>query len=163
MGYQTGRSSIVKVQEKLKLLLLASTDIEFPTEDNTLLAYQLREAIFAAKYHDDLKEIAKLAGKYKILKKPGKVVMRLRYSTSDILSPTKISLEEVKTLSEVLTAIIKHKSFEMYFSNVRLTEEETKKLYHWLFINNYFMIYDEESGLTVTKIDPGESKWTPVS
>lgn len=159
MGYQTGRASIIKVQDKLKILLLASSDIEFPTDDNTLLAYQLREAIFAAKYHDDLKEIAKLSGKYKIVKKPGKVVMKLRFSLDNELS--RISFDNIKTLNEVITSVIKNDtSGDIYYNNILLTQEELVKLYNWLFIKGLFLIVGEGQ-LTISRTDPGELKWKP--
>jgi len=161
MSYSNNVFAITRVEKFLRQMSEASTSLEWESEEPYKLAYYIREGIHVANQREH--PYGKLAGKFIIRSKKNKVIAQLR-----VLSPeyselkrtlNKMVLPGLKKLLEVVGASIQHKAEEMYFPDAELDDEAIERLYKWTCENQYYIVLGE--GLTLTVLDPGESKWSP--
>ncbi len=79
--YNRSLATCLRMEEYLRELHDAQTTLDFFTNQPEVLAYKLREAMYAAQYHKDFLHIGKLRGKYKFLALDAKV--RARWMSVD--------------------------------------------------------------------------------
>lgn len=104
--------------------------------------------------------------KFLIRNKPGKVIAERRdKAVVGSISEIKVIAKELPqliTASEIVGAVIMHKDIpKFYFPHLK-DIRELRKVYNWTFLNGWFMVFDEETGLVLTKDDPGELKYVPA-
>jgi len=146
----------------LDQMVVAKTDLTWPTKDAHMLGYHLREAMTLAKRigkapYDTLKE------KFTIRNRGDRVVAELKIvETVQALQQlmSKMELPEVHTVVEIVGAAISHGAGQMYFPDAALTEDDAEELYNWASKHGYHLVV-AEIGVTITKDDPGEAAWKP--
>lgn len=145
----------------LDQMVSATTSISWTTDNGHMLGYKLREAMLVAK-NKKITPYDKLRDKFIIRNKGDKVMAELRVYTAISLqeSLSRVTIEDISVLPAIIGAAITHKANEMYFPDARLSYDDTEKLYLWASKNFYFLIISE-SGVTLTKNDPGEARWEP--
>lgn len=164
MGYSNSEASIKRVQKLLDQMLDAQSDISWPSPNAHMLGYHIREALTIAK-KKGIEPYKGLKDRFIIRNKGTRVVAELRdVETLAALQSamSKVVLENLSSLMEILGGAINHKMSEMFFPDADLTQDEAEKLYLWAQKNGYFLIV-AESGITLTKNDPGEAVFRPES
>lgn len=159
-------SSNVKVIEKMKSLLdqmvQAKTDLTWPTTNAHMLGYHIREALTIAK-KAGIKPYDTLKDRFVIRNRGDRVTAELKdkeafTALQSVMS--KVTLENLTSLMEIVGGAINHKAREMFFPDADLMPEELEKLHLWAEKNEYFMVASD-AGVTLTRDDPGEAKWVP--
>lgn len=160
MGYSKNIKMIERVRPLLDQMLNAKTNLVWPSRNAHMLGYQIREALTLAK-KNKVEPYDALKDKFVIRNKGDHILAELRLvevSIEAVLS--KVTLEGLVSLMEIVGGAINHRADEMYFPSADLEPEEIEKLFIWAQKNEYFLIA-AETGVTLTKNDPGEAKWTP--
>lgn len=163
MGYTKSPFAIQRVEAFLKQMLESSTSLEWTVSDAYKVAYYIREGIAVAKAKKS--DYAVLSGKYIIRARGNKLIAQLRIAEPSIIelkrTLNRIVINDVRTILEILGALIKHKAEEMIFPEAQLDEESLGRLYLWTNANGYFIVVSDSGAITVTVADPGELKWMP--
>lgn len=146
MGYSLTQVSIDRVKKFLEELIVSNKDVVWQTTE-IKFAYYLREAIQAAK-HLGQETYAKLEYKYKIRVRPGLVIAELREGRSAIPQDITTVVDNVRTLYEIVGAIVEHKGSKMQFPNAELSNEDLIKLSTYANRQNYIIT---KNPLTLTK------------
>lgn len=160
MGYSKNLDRIERVRPLLDQMLKAKTSLTWPSANAHMLGYHIREALTLAK-KTKFKPYDELKDKFIIRNKGNCVVADLRnmeISIETVMS--KVTLEDLVSLLEIIGGAINHRADEMFFPSADLEAEEVEKLFVWAEKNNYYLIV-AETGVTLTRNDPGEAKWTP--
>lgn len=162
MAYSKNIYAITRVEKFLKQMENANTSLEWVAEEPYKLAYYIREGIHVANQNEH--PFGKLAGKFIIRTSKRKVIAQLRVLTPEYTelkrTLNKMVLPGLSKLLEIVGAAIQHKSEEMHFPDADLDGEELERLNKWTSENSYFIIVGD--GLTLTVLDPGDSKWSPT-
>ncbi len=167
MPYSIKPEAISRVESLLETMLTSTSDVAFPSAVPHKLAYRLHNAISAAASFEEYGKYSSLGAKFRIRVRPGKVLCELRSKLPDALSifkeqASKMTLEEIETGPAIVGALLQHKAHEIYFPNAILDETELVILYNWTSKNDYFIINQEDAGITVTK-ERTELEWQPSS
>lgn len=161
MGYsKTSKYAITKVQTLLDQMLKSEGNVSWPSRDPQKLIYLLRDALSVAE-KDHSSPYRPLKSNF-IIRNKGTHVLAERRNVVDIigeLSRSRMTIENITTLIEIIGAVITHKQHEMYFPDALVNEEEILQLYNWCLEKEYNIVVGD--GITVTKNDPGEAKWLP--
>lgn len=160
MGYSKNLDRIERVRPLLDQMLKAKTSLTWPSENAHMLGYHIREALTLAKKgkiapYDTLKD------RFIIRNKGSHVVADpkdIEISIESVMS--KVTLEDLTSLMEIVGGALNHRADEMFFPSADLEADEVEKLYTWAQKNDYFLVV-AETGVTLTRNDPGEAKWTP--
>lgn len=161
MGYSNNKIVIERMRPLLDQLLVATADISWSTENAHMFCYRLNEALMYAKKHGVV-PYEGLKDKFMIRNKGNRALAELRVQpVLETLQRAmeKLVLSDFSSAVEIVGAAITNKVNEMFFPDAELNEEELKLVHTWGEKNGYFLVYG--NGLTLTKNDPGEAKWTP--
>lgn len=151
----------------------SDTSLEFRHSDPHNLAYLIRQGIkaaghFAVKDGQPVEPYAsyhKLGSRYILRAKRGVVEAELRDRLMiDIVRndmKARIVINNVADELEIVGAIIKHKANEMFFPGAN--EDALETVYEYAKKHEYYLVWDKEAGLTVTKTHPGEAAWQPTT
>lgn len=164
MGYSNSDAAIKRVQKLLDQMLLAKSDLTWPSTNAHMLGYHIREALTIAK-KKGIEPYNELKDKFTIRNKGNRVVAELKHveaATALQAAMSNLTIEHLSSLMEIVGAAINHKASEMFFPDADLAPDEVEKLFLWAEKNGYFLIA-AESGITLTKDDPGEASWRPAS
>lgn len=164
MGYSRSLNAIERVKPLLDQLVSADKDISFPHENPHMLGYHLREAMTIAE-KKKVSPYAELKKRWTIRNRGNRVVAELRGVENIVAlqaAMSKMAIEDVSSLVEVIGSAITHKAHEMFFPDADMIREDVEKLYAWARKNEYYLVVSLD-GITLTKDDPGEAAWTPES
>lgn len=176
MGYNLSVHSVVRNLPQLEMLASERRTLTFPTDEPRRLAYKLREAIRAAKEHDEFRHLhAAIWPNYAFREERNGVVAEFIGTDSmpadgekpplrsTELRPTKKTLPRLTALVEVLATAIKYSAEQtLYFPDARLSYEDKVKLYEWCFEREWEILDHDDGGITLTKEDiPGDLLFTP--
>lgn len=148
MGYSRNKSAIERVKPILEILLNASQDLEFPSQDPHKLIYYVRDGFSVAKSLPS-SPYKELHEKWRLRAKIGLVVAELKGATIEIGVPllakkfTLLTLPEVTEVLEVIGAAIKHRAPRYEFPNAHIRENGLGNLKKWCDSNNYLIIQSE--------------------
>lgn len=166
MSYNRSKQAIIRVEHILRDLVNAQDDCVFQSLEPAKLAYNIHEAFKSATIFPEYASYASLGTKFKIRLRQGKVVAELRSKqvlalriVQDQLS--KMVLDSIENVMGIVGACVTHKATEMYFPNAHLTENELVSLLAWATPAGYFIINNDDAGVTLTKTNPGEMTWSP--
>lgn len=173
MGYNLTKSTVRRQLPQLQQLEDARKTIYFPSSNPERLAYKLREALAAAAAHpEEFPALSSLKPLYRIrtlddavlaewisadAEKVEGVVLGTPAEGSSAENrgarrPVRKTLPEIKDPVDLLSAAITFKEEpELYFPNVRLTEEEKKKIASWAGGTAWKFIDHEDGGATLTR------------
>jgi len=162
MGYSRNVKAIDRVRPLLEQMLVARTNLMWPSKNAHMLGYHIREALTIAK-KEKIEPFDKLKERFVIRNKGDHVVAELKdIEELDTIQSvmSRVTLEGLVTLMEIVGGAINHKADQMFFPSADLEDGEVEKLYIWAQKNSYFLIV-ADSGVTLSKSDPGEAKWEP--
>lgn len=162
MGYSKSTDCIIRMKALLDQMLVAESDIAWPSNNAHMLGYNIREALTVASKLPD-SPYRELKAKWVIRNKGNRILAEKK--DVDIMASMKkaiekITLDEPDSLVAVVGAAITHKAHEMYFPNAFIETEEVNNLYKWCQKNMYYLIVSD-NGITLTRDDPQEAAWTP--
>jgi hypothetical protein len=168
MGYTNRNSTIKRVEQFLKQMVDAKDSLTWVTdgsEQTRKLAYYLREAIsYARRNGETYPEYAELRDKFILRERDKKLIAEIREYTPVLMMAQALSKMQVNGVGDVMGivgACVQHGAAkEIYFPDASLTDADCDILYKWGLVSGYHLIVGE--GVTVTKEDPGEIKWTPT-
>lgn len=177
--YNTSTKVVRRLERYLQDMDEARRSVEWATSDPDRLAYRIREALAAAREHEDeFPSYAELQHLFQIQSREGKV--RARYIGIDQIedqepgstsaSPTPSGPERMTVDHELVSATgvvgaalkFKNSSEELFFPNARLSTDELTAVWRWTQGNDWKLIEHEGKGLTLTKGEVSEALlWTP--
>lgn len=173
MAYSKSVKALNRVREYLDQMLASSSHIQWQVDKPNELAFRIREGINVAKQRakdvdspnrNTFIQYAQLSAKFIVRVGVGVVIAEPR----DIMLETPkeaISKQVLPGLSsdmEIVGAAIIHKTPVMFFPDATTESDELNVIHTWAKKHDYFLVSSEE-GLTLTKTDPGEIAWHPMS
>lgn len=162
MSYAKSDRALNRIKPVLDLLVAADKDVRIPSDNPHMLGYYIREGFKIARDRK-LTQYKDLPEKFVIRNRGDHVLAELRSRvtlTALQQHMSRVVLDEIVDLVQVIGAAIQHKAEEMQFPDAELERDDLLRLYQWASKNQYYLIV-AETGLTLTKDDPGEAKWTP--
>jgi hypothetical protein len=168
MVYNISKGVVHRSQRYLDDMLNAGKTLTWPTRKPSVLAYKIREALFAAQKHPEFTPYHKLKSWYRIHTRSGWV--EAEYvgpisGSNDVHAPEGMTLSAYRTVEELVGACIKfeRKADEIYFPNANLGEEQKELLYKWGGGAGWKLIDHGETGVTMTRKDDVEELflWKP--
>lgn len=163
MGYSRNPAVIDRVKPLLDQMITAQSSLAWPSKNSHMLGYYIREAMTLAK-RKKVEPYHELKDRFVIRDKGDRIVAELKTpATIEALreAMAKVVLAELVSLYEVIGGAVNTKADELYYPDADLSQDDLAKLYAWAVNNKYFLIVSEEDGVTLTREDPGELKWTP--
>lgn len=178
MGYNLSAHSVVRNLPQLETLAESKRTLRFPTAEPRRLAYKLREAIQAAKEHDQFRHLYDAIWPfYAFREERDAVVAEYLAGVRDVeaidgqrmvLRPTetrpmKKTLPGVRALIEVISAAIKYpRELTLFFPDAILSPGDKHKLSVWTKENDWAYLDHAEGGVSLTHdIVPEEMIWSP--
>jgi len=179
MGYNLSRFSVNRNLPQLDVLLNATSNIRFETNDPRLLAYKIREALLASNEFEDLRHYSeKINPNFTFKEEEDAVVAEFNTvstgipvgevdvrENSGLDKPTKGRVESARQLLDVIGSGVegdKEGYEEIYFPNAVLNKKDMKALWDWAETAEWGIINHQEKGLTLTKSNEFESfLWRP--
>lgn len=146
-------------------------EVTWPSYEPDKLAGRLREALASAVAHSDRDEVCKnyahLRDKYVIKARPQEVRadLRVRVLRSQVReSLRKLRLPEVDSFEQAVGAAIVQRADEIHFPSIIIAPNDPSVImfYNWCLANSWFILNHYAEGITITKKDPGEIKWSPA-
>lgn len=180
MGYNLSRFSVNRNLPQLDLLLNATGDIRFATNDPRKLSYKLREALLASNEFSDLKHYyVQINPNFTFKEEPDAVIAVYNFVSPGVpvgsvdvsedsrpaQQQTKGTIDSARTLLDVIGGGVKGDEegyIDILFPNVVLGKEDQKKLWDWTETTDWSFIDHQEKGLTLTKREGFEDiVWRP--
>jgi len=162
MGYSGNKAAVERVKPLLDQMLRSEHDLIWPSENAHMLCYHIREGMTVAQSLK-IDPYTELKKEWVIRNKGSRVVAERKNPIAlEALQAamSKMELEDVRNVMEIVGAAILHKAHQMYFPDAVFTPEDSLSLYNWCQRNGYHLVV-AEVGVTITKDDPGEAAWTP--
>ena len=169
MPYNTSKACVKRQQTYLDDMLNAKKTISWPARDAHTFARKIREAMFAAKCHDEYERYHDLKAFYRIRPRKGWVEAEYLGHTEESRAqvPERMVVEEVIDVHGAVGACIKlaPKSDELNFPNAILGKKERLAIYEWGIKQEpkWKLISHENAGITMTRkrgVDP-VFLWSP--
>lgn len=185
MGYSTNVRVCIRMKPLLDRLESSEGNLLFRTNKPRSLAYKLREACFASRFHDDFQKYIHLGKEFSFRESTNGVLAvkkseprRLRDQPLHIEADPEeaivgreikdafdtATIPEAKNLADVIGATIKYgvHSTEVFFPSVALEPNDLARLFRWAEPNGWKIIWHEEEGVTLTQRSiPDELAWKP--
>jgi len=142
-------------------------DIIFQSVEPSKLAYRLHEAFRVARIYPEFAHYIPVTEQYLIRARYNRVILERRDKQMLAVKVvqeqlSKMKLDEVTDVLGIVGAAITHKSDEIYFPNAKLEVSDLKTLCNWTNEHGYYIINHDDSGLTLTRQNPGELAWSPL-
>lgn len=157
MPFNISKAVVHRSRRYLDDMLQAKRTLTFPAHDGAKLAYQIREARYAALRHPEFAQYHPLKEWYRIRDKgtyvEAEYIGPIAPTEHQSFTQTQQTITEVNTLEQVVGACIKFsaESDEIIFPNVVLNEAELGVLYEWSKTAGWKIIWQEDAGVTMTK------------
>ena len=172
MPYNKSIKAVARAQTQLEQLYRSRKTIDWATKNPSRLAYQLREAIYAAQFHNKYRHFSELKYIYEFQQLNGSV--RAHYMGLDVpesliqeietpvdnagtdvgapeMPPTQ--LDSVSSLREIIGAMVSlgDVSHEVFFPDAVLQDDDLRRLYDWSTETGWSLISHEGAGVTLTR------------
>jgi hypothetical protein len=142
-------------------MMIAEGNLSFPTSAPHKLAFAFHNAIAISTQFPEYRKYSGLHAKYIVRVKPGKVLCEIRGGVKDV-SPASVLTQQTSkmafentTVEGIVGAMLTSKVDEGYFPGARLSIDELVALWKWTVKNNYYVIDNEDAGVTITKEKTG--------
>lgn len=158
MPYNTSKAVVNRSRHYLDEMLHNPRTLTWPAVSPRKLAYQLREAVYAAKRHKEFAIYHPLHDNFRFCEYPGYVEGKYigpPVTPSGMVIVQGITVEEATDIRGVVGAVIKYGASvdELRFPNVRATDEDLAVVYKWGMNEKptWRLISHEDSGITMTR------------
>lgn len=171
MGYSTNIKAVQRVEQFLKQMSETQDTLIWNAENPSRLIYYIREGIFASAHRavdsaggpiEPYHTYSQLNAKYVLKTGNGRIIARPRVllpiAASAHQSMNVMNIPRVSETLEVIGAVLTHKAEEMHFPDAKVVD--LNAIYRWTSVNNYHILFNQ-SGLSITRRDPGEIAWKP--
>jgi hypothetical protein len=142
--------------------------IVFPCEHSGQFAFQLRQAFFAARHHDEFGLYHGLKDDYRVHAGIAQVTCKRvqkdgEHFRVDAAIVGQLRLEEITSLTGVFGAAIRFKNVEeLWFPSCNLIPKDRLRVYEWTASRDWQYIDHLGSGMTLTKKEVDEDLlWSP--
>ena len=181
MGYNLSRFSVSRNLPQLDILLHATSNIRFETNDPRLLAYKLSESLLDSNKFEDLKHYyEKINPTFVFKEEPDAVVAEYNPPSTGVSTRevdvsedrevgkrTKGTVESARQLLDVIGSGVegdKEGYEEVYFPNAVLGKVDMRALWDWTETTEWGFIDHQEKGLTLVKSKEFEEiLWRPTT
>lgn len=146
MGYSSSIRTVKRVEIYLQQMLNSTENIEFPVEDASKFAYQLRDGIRTAKKlsvdkHgmpvEPFATYQRLSAKYIVRTRNNRVVCELRDVVPTVQLLGKLNLPGIVDTLTIIGAAIKHKAPVMVFPDASSKTVDETRLKLWAVDHGY--------------------------
>ncbi len=162
MPYNISKGVVHRNQRFLDDMLHGKKTLTWPAHDSGILAYKIREALFAAQRHPEFMPYHVLKNWYRIHARLGWVEAEYIgpiISEQDVQAPTNLTLGRYTSVEEIVGACIKfvRTADELHFPDAQLSVEDRTMLYRWGKTNiekgqpDWNLIDHGEGGVTMTR------------
>lgn len=172
MSYSRSKNALKRVQKLLDSLLTHldngdTDDVSFASTEPVKLSYQIHEGLRVADIYPEFHKYRKLTEVYRFKTKFDKVMAERRdkiVEAKTTLSKqlSKMVVNDAYDVISIIGAATKNKVNELYFPNVILENGELDKLYVWCKPAGYFIINNQDLGITLVRSNPGELAYEPT-
>ena len=175
MGYSRSKRAVMRMLPFLEAIMesrMTGRPLVWETDDPPRMAYRLREALHAARFHEEFQHFGRLRPHLGFKVGPKEVIAYwlapevLPYITPEPQAPKprEVTVHEQVNVQDLLASMMsQHRTtFKVYFPNVLLEPGDMNTIYTWANEMGWALIDHEEAGLTLTKepID-NDLKWSP--
>lgn len=169
MAYNKSIRAVVRAQKQLEQLYRSRKTIDWATKNPSKLAYQLREGVHAAQFHDEFRHLSELKYIYEFQQLNGSV--RAKYMGLDVpksltseipdaagtdigapeMPPTR--LDSVSSIREIVGAMVSlgDVAQEVFFPDATLSQDDLRRLHTWATETGWSLISHEGAGVTLTR------------
>ena len=174
MGYSASKETIDRVRPILDAMLLAidtNAPISFESKDPRKAAYAIRDALASAAYFESEKKYLVIKEKFLLKQKPDRIIFKPRSGRTiaevnpqqELIeaynSKGELTIDNAKSVYEVVGACIEHKAHTMVFPNALLAPIELTKVAGWCIRNGYKL--DKTSPLTIMRNESNQQTHQP--
>ena len=175
MGYTKSRGSVERYLVYLRQLARArpeAENLEWEAENPQRLAHNLRQALHAARFHEEFRHFGRLRShvQFKVIDSHTVRAVWIELTLlNEALAEEGEIVQQIKIdyevgLVDLIGAMMEQPQTleQAYFPLVELNGSEKEQLFKWAEAQMWSIIDHEDAGLTLTKrdIDP-ELKWSP--